>query len=91
MTDVPIVKICVAPEQQNNVFDARVTGVKNPNSLNDLRTQLEAASYTWLTSGREAEGVYVCTLGCASGNLLTDDDIPLITRAIEASGMTVIE
>jgi len=89
MGQVPLVTLCVAFGQQNEVFDARVTGLQNPDSIKNLVTQVEAAGFTCLKIEAEAGDTRVCTFQCASGDILQSKHESIIQRAVEAAGMVV--
>lgn len=88
MPDTPIATLCVAADKQNNVFDVRITGVKNPDSMQALKTQLAAAGFE-RTRINGATDSPVCTFECNSGNIIQADDEIRIRRAVIAAGMQI--
>jgi hypothetical protein len=88
MTDTPIATLCVAADKQNNVFDVRITGVKNPDSVKSLETQLAAARFE-RTSTNGTTDSPVCTFECNSGNIIQAGDETRTRRAVIAAGMQI--
>ena len=89
MTQIPIATVCINPEQQNSVFDMRITGISDFTSMRNLRTHMVAAGYVWLDADREASDTCVCQIGCASDSILETQDVLRIVSAIQSAGMQI--